>query len=94
MADFESQPLVWIPPLLQDLTQGLASVRVAGNNVRQIIEGLDQLFPGIKARLCVGDQLKPGVAVVVDSLVANLGLRQPVKPTSEVHFVAAISGGA
>jgi molybdopterin synthase sulfur carrier subunit len=84
---------VWIPPLLRDLTGGVQTVTVGGARVREVIEELDRLYPGTKARLCDGDTLRPGLAVVVDTGVARLGLREPVGPDSEVHFLPAIGGG-
>ena len=86
--------VVWIPPLLRDLTDGRETVPVAGATVRQVLEGLERQYPGIKGRLCDGDALRPGVAVAVDTQVARLGLAQPVGEHSEVHFLPAISGGS
>jgi molybdopterin synthase sulfur carrier subunit len=84
---------VWIPSLLRDLTGGRETVKVAGANVRQVIAALDRNFPGIQERLCDGNGLRPSIAVAVDSQMGTLGLLQPVKPGSEVHFIPAISGG-
>jgi molybdopterin synthase sulfur carrier subunit len=84
---------VWIPPLLRDFTGGQETVTVAGARVSQIIEEMERLYPGIKARLCDGGGLRPGIVVVVDTAVAALGLLQPVGPDSEIHFLPAIGGG-
>ncbi len=84
---------VWIPSLLRDLTGGRETVTVPGASVRQVIDELDRLHPGVRDRLCDGDALRPGLAVIVDSEVARLGLLQPVGPDSEVHFLPAIAGG-
>jgi molybdopterin converting factor small subunit len=84
---------VWIPPLLRDLTGGQDTVVVPGSRVSQLIDELERLFPGVKARLCQGDDLRPGLAVVVDTTVARLRLLQPVGSDSEVHFLPAIAGG-
>jgi molybdopterin synthase sulfur carrier subunit len=85
---------VWIPSLLRELTGGCEAVNVPGASVRQVIDELDRLHPGARDRLCDGDALRRGLAVVVDSEVARLGLLQPVKPDSEVHFLPAIGGGS
>lgn len=85
---------VWIPPLLRDLTGGQEIVSVAGSTVRQLLDGLEQQFPGIKGRLCTEDSLRPGVAVVVDGIASPIGLLQSVRPDSEVHFLPAIAGGS
>jgi molybdopterin synthase sulfur carrier subunit len=86
--------IVWIPPLLHDLTGGQESVRIEGGTIRHIIAALEQTFPGIRDRLCDGSGLRPGIAVVIDTEVSRLGLAAPVGHESEVHFLPAISGGA
>jgi molybdopterin synthase sulfur carrier subunit len=88
---------VWIPALLRDLTGGIQHASVAGQTLADIIDEMERLYPGIKARLCddadAGGRIRPNIAVVVDGLRAGRGLRQPIGPSSEVHFVPAISGG-
>jgi len=84
---------VWIPALLQDLTGGQNRVQVAGETVGQVIDQLDQAYPGIKARLLDGDQIRAGIAVVVDGEVSRLRLRHHLEDASELHFMPALSGG-
>jgi molybdopterin synthase sulfur carrier subunit len=84
---------VWIPAQLRSLTNGQEMVRVIGGTVREVIAALDHLYPGIKARLCDGDALRPGLAVAVGTQIATLGLLQPVPEGSEVHFLPAVAGG-
>ena len=85
--------LVWIPPLLRDLTGGRETATVAGANVAQLIEALEQQFPGVRARLCADGVLRPGLAVIVDGQVGRFGLLEATGPDSEVHFLPAIGGG-
>ena len=77
------------------LTQGQQRVLVEGRTVRQIVNNLDQLFPGTKARLYDSeeDDLLPGVAVIVDGDASQMGLLERVGEDSEVHFLPAIGGG-
>lgn len=84
---------VFIPSLLRDLTGGQDTVRVAGSTVREVIEALDQAYPGVKTRLCEGTGLRRGLAVAVDTELSRQGLKHPVSETSEVHFLPAVSGG-
>ncbi len=84
---------VFIPPSLRRHTGGERSVEVKGGTVREVIDRLDAQFPGIKARLCEGDRLKPGLSVAVDSRISDLGVRAAVGPDSEVHFVLSVGGG-
>ena len=85
---------VWIPSLMRDLTGGEQTVEAEGSTVRQVIRSLETQYPGMRARLLKGDQLRPGVSVAVDGIVAPLGLLEPVSPESEVHFLPAVAGGA
>jgi molybdopterin synthase sulfur carrier subunit len=88
-----SLPVVGIPSLLRDLTEGQRSLSVEGDTVRQVIDNLEELYPGIKDRLCEEDRLRPAIAVVVDGHTSTLKLRHKLKESSEVHFVISISGG-
>ena len=85
--------VVWIPPLLRDLTGGEAQVTVPGETVRQVIANLEQAYPGVEARLCDEGRLRPNISVVVDGTVSTLRLRHQLSETSEVHFLPAIGGG-
>ena len=86
-------PAVWIPSLLRELTGGLERVSVPGESVHQVIDSLEELYPGIKERLCEEDRLRPNIAVVVDGTLSRQRMRHRLTETSEVHFVPAISGG-
>ncbi len=86
-------PVVWIPSLLRNLTGDEEKVVVSGATVMEVIEHLDARYPGLKARLCEDEQLKPHLAVAVDGEVTPEGLRQRVGESSEVHFIPALSGG-
>jgi molybdopterin synthase sulfur carrier subunit len=87
-------PTVYIPTLLQNLTGGRSSVDVEGATVRQVIENLERAWPGLRERLLDQDRLRPNISVAVDGEVTPMGLLEPVEPASEVHFIAAIKGGA
>lgn len=86
--------LVYIPALLQGLTGGRASVEVPGATVREVVTNLDQAWPGLAERLVDGSRLRSNISVAVDGEVSPMGLLEPVQVDSEIHFVAAISGGA
>lgn len=84
---------VYIPTMLQPLTRGVKQVDCEGRNVRQIINGLDEQFPGIKDRLVEDGQIRSNLAVAIDGDVGRMGMLDRVTETSEIHFVPAISGG-
>ena len=86
-------PVVWIPSLLRELTNGQKSLSIKGDTVRQVIENLESKYPGIKERLCHGETLRPSISIVVDGHTSTLKLRQELHESSEVHFVISISGG-
>lgn len=87
-------PQVWIPSLLCELTQGEERVSVPGETLRQVIENLEERYPGIQGRLCEPDgHLRANLAVVVDGAVSQQRLRHKLSEDSQVRFIPAISGG-
>lgn len=82
---------VFIPHALRSFAGGQESVEAAGATVREVVNNLE---PGLRAQLLDGTKLKANLAVAVDGAVAPMGLLERVEPGSEIHFVAAISGGA
>ena len=87
-------PIVFIPTMLLPLSGGVKQAKIDAANLRQVIDGLESLYPGIKTRLLEEGQIRPNLAVAIDGEVARLGLLEKVGEQSEVHFVPAIGGGA
>ena len=85
--------IVFIPSLMQSLTDGKSQVRVEGATVRQIINNLESEYPGVRARLVEDDRVKPNISVAVDGDVTPLGMLERVGEDSEVHFLPALGGG-
>jgi sulfur-carrier protein len=85
--------VVWIPSLLQSLTDGADKVVASGATVAEIIEDLEARFPGVKDRLVQGGEIRPHIAVAIDGDVSPEGLEQDVQESSEIHFIPALSGG-
>ena len=86
-------PTVFIPSMMQKLTGGAQQVVVEGSSVRQVIKNLDKVHPDVKDWLLDDNQLKSNISVAIDGVVTPMGLLEEVDDASEVHFVAAISGG-
>ena len=84
---------VFIPTMLQPMAGGVKQVDVEAKNVRQVIDMLEQLYPGIKDRLVEENKIRPNLAVAIDGEVARMGMLERVAENSEVHFVPAIGGG-
>ncbi len=85
--------IVVVPALLRKLSNGQERVEVTGRNVGQIIDSLEQQFPGFKEQLLQNNELKPSVAVSIDGEMGTGGLLDRVKDSSEIFFIPAIGGG-
>ena len=85
---------VAIPSLMQELTDGKEKATVEGNTIREVLNNLESIYPGFKARICDDDQIRPNIAVYVNGALTREGMRQRVSKDSEIHFLPAISGGS
>jgi molybdopterin synthase sulfur carrier subunit len=89
-------PSVRIPTPLRKLTNDVEVVQTAGANVGEIIDNLEQAFPGLKERLC-DDQ--GNVRRFVNVFVNDEDIRfldekaTVVKESDEISIVPAIAGG-
>ena len=84
---------VFIPTMLQKLTDGVKQVELEASSVRQVVEGLEGMFPGMKERLVEDGEIRPNISVAVDGEITPMGILEKIAPDSEVHFVPAIGGG-
>ena len=84
---------VFIPFALRKMTGGATDVQIAGATLREVIENLEEMFPGTKERLIEGDRIKPGMEAVVGEQPTREGLRAKVDEDAEVHFIPHIAGG-
>ncbi len=84
---------VFIPTMLLKLTGGVKQVDFEARNVRQVVDKLEELYPGMKDSLLEEGKIKPSLAVAIDGEVARMGLLERLKEDCEVHFVPAIGGG-
>ncbi len=86
-------PTVFIPSLMRKLTDGKELVEVSGGTVRQVINSLEEEYPGIKDRLVEDGRVKRNISVAVDGEICRMGLLEKVREDSEVHFIPAVGGG-
>lgn len=87
---------VRIPAPLQSLTSGHSTVDIDGSTVRELLDGLEAQFPGIKERLCdESGELRRFVNVYVaqEDIRFLSGLGTPVEKGQEVSIVPAVAGG-
>ncbi len=86
-------PVVFIPSLLQPFAGGRSEVPVAGATVREAIDNLLERCPQLADRLLENGRLRGNLSIAVDGEIAAMGMLDPVDEDSEIHFLAAISGG-
>jgi molybdopterin synthase sulfur carrier subunit len=84
---------VFIPFALRKMTGGATDVQIAGATLREVIDNLEEMFPGIKERLVQDDRIKVGMEAVVGEQPTREGLRAKVAEDAEVHFIPHIAGG-
>ena len=84
---------VFVPTMLQTMTNGVKQIDMEANNVRQVIDRLETLYPGMKDRLIESGQIRSNLAVAIDGEVARMGLLEKIGEAREIHFVPAIGGG-
>ena len=89
--------IVSIPSLMRDLTAEKSQIEISGTTLRELVDNMEAAFPGVKERLCHRDdgleRISPYIGVYVDGVLIDRGMRSPIGPTSEVHFLPAIGGG-
>jgi sulfur-carrier protein len=87
---------VLIPTPLQKLTHDQAAIECEGGSIAELIEALEQSFPGIKARLCDDQgQLRRFINFYVNSEDIRFldGQNTALNAGDEVSIVPAVAGG-
>ena len=87
---------VRIPTPIRRVTNGEDKVTVSGDTMKQIIEAMEEQYPGIKARLCddKGD-LRSFVNIYINGEDVRFlsGIDSPVDSGDEVSIIPAVAGG-
>lgn len=86
-------PIVHVPAAMRRLTGGEAKVAVAGSTLGEVIDRLEDAYPGLKCRMTEDGKLRRGLAAFVNDQSLDAGLHTKVKPEDEVYFAPAIAGG-
>lgn len=84
---------VFVPSLMQKLSDGKSRVEIEGSSVRQIVNNLEAQYPGFMERLVEDGRIKGNISVAIDGEITPLGMLEKVGEDSEVHFLPAIGGG-
>lgn len=84
---------VHLPPALCTLFPGSQRhLQIEGSTVREVIDALDQLWPGMADRLRDSrPRLRKHISVMVDGERLTLG--DTLAPAAELWILTAISGG-
>ncbi len=85
--------LVFIPSLMRSLTAEHDRVPVEGKTLRQIVDNLDQMYPGIKELIVEEGRVRSGLALAIDGQIATTGLMAEVPEEAEVQILPAMGGG-
>jgi molybdopterin synthase sulfur carrier subunit len=87
---------VFVPSSLRRYTAGQSKAQVSGGTINEIIDDLEQQYPGVKSRLCDDSgQIKRYVNVFVndEEIRALQGADTAVSDRDEVSIVPAMAGG-
>ena len=84
---------VRLPSPLADYTAHRREVEAEGGTLAELLDDLDQRFPGIRFRVIdEQDAIRPHIKIFVNGKQART-LAESLSPRDEVLVVAALSGG-
>lgn len=87
---------VSLPRVLRAKVNQQATVIVEGSTVREVIEALDQRYPGLRFHLChETGELRPFVNIFLQrtNIRALQGLETPVSPGARLQILQSVAGG-
>jgi molybdopterin converting factor small subunit len=84
---------VYVPSPLSTYTREASTVDAAGSSVAELLQDLDQRYPGIRFRIInEQDDIRRHIKIFVNrAQIADLAA--PLAPSDEVMIVCALSGG-
>ena len=87
---------VILPYVLREKVGNRKSIMVAGATIREIIDALDQDYPGLGFNLCYETgELRPYVNIFLDreNIRYLQGLETPVQMGTTIHILQSVAGG-
>tara|TARA_Y100000996_G_scaffold175253_1_gene136328 strand:+ start:1086 stop:1367 length:282 start_codon:yes stop_codon:yes gene_type:complete len=87
---------VRIPTPLRKVTNGADKASVEGNSISEVIDSLENIFPGIKKRICEeSGELRSFVNVFVngEDIRFSDGINTSISSGDEISLVPAVAGG-
>ncbi len=84
---------VLIPSQLQSYTEGASEVSANGSTLAEVLDDLDQQFPGIRFRAVdEQDRIRQHIRMFVSGKIAT-SIKVALNDADEVHIIGALSGG-
>jgi sulfur-carrier protein len=96
LPDVEPTVIVSFPDALRTRVGNRRSITVAGHTVREIIDALDNEFPGLRFNLCYETgELRPYVNIFLEreNIRYLQGLDTPVTTGVTLHVLQSVAGG-
>jgi molybdopterin synthase sulfur carrier subunit len=87
---------VSFPPALRPRVGGQKKVTATGSTIREVIDALEQRFPGLSFNLCYETgQLRPYVNIFLEreNIRYLQGLDTPVPPGATLAILPSVAGG-
>lgn len=88
--------IISLPPVLRERTAQQARLHAEGETIRDIIENLEQRFPGLRFQLCYETgELRSYVNIFLeqDNIRYLQGLDTPVTSGARIHVLPSVAGG-
>lgn len=88
--------MVHIPGPLRDYTKGESDVEIDAKSVREVLDVLNNKFPGIKGRICdEHGEIRRFVNIFVneENVMQEKGINTEVRDGDEVYVLPSIAGG-
>lgn len=91
-----SEVTVLIPTPLREFTDGESEVKAEGQTISELIDDLEENYPGIKERICTeDDQLREFLNIYVndEDIRFKEELDTEIEEEAEISIIPAIAGG-
>src|SRR3989442_4961013 len=87
---------VYVPTPLRQATGGRSKLTASGRTVKELLDGLERTYPGIRQQLCdETGEVRSFINVFVNGTeIRQLeGLLTPIQDADEVSIIPAMAGG-
>lgn len=87
--------IVNIPTILRPLTEDQKRIEATGQNVLEIIENINQRYPGIKEKVLADNQVHRFINIYVndDDIRFSEGLNTALKAGDSLTILPSVAGG-